>query len=75
MQKPKEKGQKYYKTIYKTPLKRLQFEQHEPHFKTGGDLRCSGKVGNSWSTCDTIMLLLNDMNNIWHENNTGHQFT
>ena len=42
----KEKGQT---TIYKIHRK-LKIEQHEPPKKTGGELRCSGKVSSSCPT-------------------------
>ena len=37
---------------------KLNIEQHEPHKKTEGDLRCSGRVSSSFSTSGIIMLLL-----------------
>ena len=48
----KKKGQKY-KLIYKTPHKKLNIEQHEPHLKTGCEFRCTGRVNSSYSTCGT----------------------
>ena len=39
-QKDKTKSQT---TIYKT----LKIDQHEPHLKSGGELRCSGMIGSS----------------------------
>ena len=48
--------------------------------KNRGELRCSGRVGSSCSTCDmitstSIMLLLNNMNIIWYWFCVGHQYT
>jgi hypothetical protein len=39
--------------IYKTPHKKLNIEQHEPHLKTGCEFRCTGRVNSSYSTCGT----------------------
>jgi hypothetical protein len=44
--------------------------------KTGGELRCSGEVSSSFSTCDTRrVILLNDSNILWHGNHVGQQYT
>jgi hypothetical protein len=37
--------------IYKTQYRKLNIEQHEPYKKTEGELRCSGSVKRSCSTC------------------------
>ena len=37
--------------IYKTLHRKLNIEQHKPHSKRGGELRCSGWVRNFCFTC------------------------
>jgi hypothetical protein len=44
---PKEKSKIM---IYKTLHRKLNIEQHEPHNKTGSELRCSGRINSSSST-------------------------
>ena len=39
--------------IYKTLYRKLKIEQHKLNKKTDGELRCSGRVGSSYSTCGT----------------------
>jgi hypothetical protein len=39
--------------IHKTLHRKLKIEQHEPHYKTGVELRCCGRTGSSYSTSDT----------------------
>ena len=41
-------------TAHMTQHRKLKNKQHEPHQKTRGDLRCSGRVSRSCSTCGTI---------------------
>jgi hypothetical protein len=67
----KEKGQT---TIYKT-LRKLKLSNTNPS-KTVGELRCSGEVSSSFSTCDTRrVILLKDSNILWHGNHVGQQYT
>ena len=40
-------------TAHMTQHRKLKNKQHEPHQKTWGDLRCSGRVSRSCSTCGT----------------------
>ncbi|XP_076098171.1 uncharacterized protein LOC143068195 [Mytilus galloprovincialis] len=40
-------------TAHMTQHRKLKKKQHEPHQKTRGDLRCSGSVSRSCSTCGT----------------------
>ena len=40
-------------TAHMTQHRKLKNKQHEPHKKTRGDVRCSGRVSRSCSTCST----------------------
>ena len=40
-------------TAHTTQHRKLKNKQHEPHQKTRGVLRCSGRVSRSCSTCGT----------------------
>ena len=40
-------------TAHTTQHRKLKNKQHKPHQKTRGDLRCSGRVSRSCSTCGT----------------------
>ena len=40
-------------TVHTTQHRKLKNKQHEPHQKTRGDLRCSGRLSRSCSTCGT----------------------
>ena len=40
-------------TAHMKQHRKLKNKQHEPHQKTRGDLRCSGRVRRSCSTCGT----------------------
>ena len=40
-------------TAHMTQHRKLKNKQHKPHQKTRADLRCSGRVSRSCSTCDT----------------------
>jgi hypothetical protein len=54
-ERKKTKGQT---TIYKTLHRKINIEQHEPHQKSGGELRCSGRVNSSCSTNGTRRVTL-----------------
>jgi hypothetical protein len=44
--------------IYKTLHNKLKIDHHEPTLKAGGQLRCSGRVNMSCSTCGTHRVTL-----------------
>ena len=57
-------------TAHMTQHRKLNNKQHEPHQKTRGDLRCSGRVSRSCSTCGTrrvAYVLTNPVNSHIHE--------
>ena len=40
-------------TAHTTQHRKLKNKQHEPHQKTRGDFRCSGRISRSCCTCGT----------------------
>ena len=59
-------------TAHTTQHRKLKNKQHEPHQKLGGDLRCSGRVSRSCSTCGTrrvAYVIINPVNSL---NSVGH---
>jgi len=50
--------------------RKLNIEQDE----SWGELRCTSRVGSSFSTSGTRRITINDTNIIWYGNRVGHQY-